>query len=452
MNRPTLWILLTGTIAAALLLLVKHEIDISYVTAPVERGDIINTITVTGLVSPVGEVKVGSQLSGQLAKVLVGFNHEIKKGQPLAQLDATIFKARLREAQSLVEVAETNVLIKEVGILRSESELKNAQEILAIAQLKIDDAYAIHQEAKSDFQRKELLLSSATIPRSQLDEARARHFSSVAKFRAEELKLQVQHLVILKAKLGVRMAKVEVQHAQGIVRQRQAAYDRAKVELERTVIRAPIDGVVIDRNVETGQTVAAALEAPTLFTLAKDLRQIEVKAIIDEADIGKIHKGQRVNFTVAAYARRQFSGQIIEIRKAPKKVENVVTYTVLISTENANQALFPGMTATIWIIVEKAQEVLSVPNAALRFQPPEDIVSHHSSEIKVSSRGASTSTSTIVWVLDKDGKPTPVEISTGAMDDFSTELLNGVLSEEDPVIVRSEKIPGRILFDLPFNW
>ena len=452
MKRLILWILLTGTIAAALLLFVKRESDISYVTAPVERGDIINTITVTGSVSPVGEVKVGSQLSGQLAIRLVDYNQEVKKNQPLARLDSTILTARLREAQSLVEVAEADVLIKEAGILKAEYELKNAHENLAIAQLKIDDAHAIHQEAKSDFQRKELLLSSATISRSQSDEARARYHSSVAKLRAEELKLQVQQLAILKAKLGVRIAKAGVQHAQGIVRQRQAAHDRAEVELERTVIRAPIDGVVIGLDVETGQTVAAALEAPTLFTLAKDLRQIEVKAVIDEADIGRVHVGQEVSFTVAAYARRQFSGNIIEIRKAPNKVENVVTYTVLIAAENADQTLFPGMTATIRIMVESVHDVLKVPNAALRFQPPEDVISLHSSAAKISGRSASTSTSTIVWVLDKDGKPAPLEISTGIMDDFSSELLNAALSEDAAVIVRAESVPGRMMFDLPFDW
>ena len=452
MKRLILWILLTGTIVVALLLFVERESDISYVTESVKRGDITNIITVTGSVSPVGEVKVGSQLSGQLEIRLVDYNQEVKKDQPLARLDSTILTARLREAQSLLEVAEADVLIKEVGILKAEYELKNAHENLAISQLKIDDAHAIHQEAKSDFQRKKLLLSSATISRSQLDEARARYHSSIAKLRTEELKLQVQQLAILKAKLGIRMAQAGVQHAQGIVRQRQAALDRAEVELERTVIRAPIDGVVIGLDVETGQTVAAALEAPTLFTLVKDLRQIEVKAVIDEADIGRVHVGQEVSFIVAAYARRQFSGSIIEIRKAPQKVENVVTYTVLIAAENADQILFPGMTATIRIMVESVQEVLKVPNAALRFKPPEDVISHHSSAAMISGSSAATSTSTVVWVLDKDGKPTPVEISTGAMDDFASELLNGALSEDDAVIVRSERVPGRKLFDFPFNW
>lgn len=431
-------VLLLGVIAAVLLLFVGRETDISYVTAPVERGDIINTITVTGSVSPVGEVKVGSQLSGQLAERLVDYNQEVKKDQPLARLDATILAARLREAQSLVEVAEADILIKEAGVGKAESELINAQGRLAVAQARIDDAQATHQQSLSDFQRKEKLAKRGSVSKSELDKAKAQHHSAVARLRAEELEQQVRRSAILSAEAGLRMAKAEVQHVKGIVRQRQAALERAEVELERTVIRAPIDGVVLDRDVESGQTVAAALEAPTLFTLVRDLQRIEVKAVIDEADIGRVHVGQEVSFSVAAYARRQFSGKIIEIRKAPRKVDNVVTYTVLVAAENADQALFPGMTATLRIMVESVQGVLKVPNAALRFKPPEGAVQQHTSGTDITQAGASAST--VVWVLAANGEPSPVEIRTGAMDDFASELVDGPLTEGDAVIVGSRSV------------
>ena len=442
-------VLLLFAIAAVLLLFVRRETNITYITAPVERGDIVNTITVTGSVSPIGEVKVGSQLSGQLAIRLVDYNQKVKKDQPLARLDSTIQAASLREAQSLVEVAEADVLIKEAGKDKAESELKNAHGRLAVAQARTDDAQATHQESKSDFQRKAALAQKGTVSKSELDEAKAQHHSSIARLHVEELEQQVLRSAILSAEAGLRMAKAEIQHAKGIVRQRRAALDRAEIELERTVIRAPIDGIVIGRDVETGQTVAAALEAPTLFTLARDLRSIEVKAVIDEADIGRVHVGQSVRFTVAAYPRRRFSGKIINIWKAPQKEKNVVTYTVLIAAENVDQALFPGMTATIHIVVESVQDVLKIPNAALRFKPPEDAVRQQTSGI--SSADADALASTVVWVLAANGEPSSLEIRTGAMGEFSSELVDGPLTEGDAVIVRSENAPGRLLFDLPFE-
>lgn len=450
LKRLTLGILLLGAVTVVLLFFLRREADITYLTAPVERGDILNTITVTGSVSPVGEVKVGSQLSGQLAERLVDYNQEVKKDQPLARLDSTILAAIVREAQSLVEVAETDVIIKEAGIGKAESELERARGRLAVAQARIDDAQATHQQSRSDFQRKETLAKRGSVSRSELDEAKAQHQSAVAKLRAEELEQQVRRSAILSAEAGLRMAKAEVQHAKGIVGQRQAALDRAKVELERTVIRAPIDGVVIGRDVETGQTVAAALEAPTLFTLVKDLRRIEVKAIIDEADIGRVHVGQGVSFTVAAYARRQFSGKIIEIRKSPRKLENVVTYTVLIAADNSDQALFPGMTTTLRIIVESVQGVLKVPNAALRFRPPDGSVPQQPSGRNIADAGAAGSS--LVWVLASNGKPSPVEILTGSMDDFASELIDGPLTEGDVVITNSRSAPGHLLFDFPLSW
>jgi HlyD family secretion protein len=437
--------LLLGAIAAALLLYVRQENGISYITAPVKRGDILNMITVTGSVSPVGEVKVGSQISGQLSERLADYNQEVKKGQILARLDSTIFAANVREAQSLVEVAETDVLIKEAGTTKAESELENARGRLSVLEAQTGNARAIFKEAESDFQRKKILAQSGTISISQLDEARAQYQSSVATLHAEELEQQVWGSAILSAEAELRMSSAQVLYAKGIVRQRQAALDRAEVEMERTVIRAPIDGTVIGLDVETGQTVAAALEAPTLFTLVKDLRQVEVKAIIDEADIGRVHLEQAVSFTVAAHSSRKFKGAITEIRKAPKKVENVVTYTVLISADNADLTLFPGMTATIRIVVESVQGVLRVPNAALRFRPPNESAEQLRSRKEFENSGAAGSA--LVWVLDGNGKPSPLQIRTGAMDGLASELLDGPLTEGQLLVVGFESSP-RSLFGI----
>jgi HlyD family secretion protein len=437
--------LLLGAIVAALLLYVRQENGISYITAPVKRGDILNMITVTGSVSPVGEVKVGSQISGQLSERLADYNQEVKKGQILARLDSTIFAANVREAQSMVEVAETDVLIKEAGTTKAEAELENARGRLAVSEARTGNARAIYEEAESDFQRKKTLSISGIISTSQLDEARAQFQSSVATLHAEELEQLVWSSAILSAEAELRMSSAQVLYAKGIVRQRQAGLDRAEVEMERTVIRAPIDGIVIGLDVETGQTVAAALEAPTLFTLAKDLRQVEVKAIIDEADIGRVHLEQAVSFTVAAHGSRKFKGAITEIRKAPKKVENVVTYTVLISADNADLTLFPGMTATIRIVVESVQGVLRVPNAALRFRLPNESAEQLRSRKEFENSG--TAGSALVWVLDGNGKPSPLQIRTGAMDGLTSELLDGPLTEDQLLVVGFESLP-RSLFGI----
>ncbi len=419
-----------------------NEIEYVYSSMPLERGDIVNRITVTGTVSPIGEVKVGSQLSGQLAERLVDFNHNVKKGQPLARLDATIFAAKVREAQSLVEVAEADVVIKEAGITKAESELQNARGRLAVAEARIEDAQAISRQASGEFRRREMLTKSGTVSKSDLDDAKAHHQSSIARLRAEELEHQVRLFAIRSAEAALHMARAEVQYAKGVVRQRQAALDQATVELERTVIRAPIDGIVIGRDVESGQTVAAALEAPTLFTLARDLGQIEVQATVDEADIGRVHIEQPVSFRVAAYPEREFAGKVVEIRKAPKKLEKVVTYTVLISAENLDRTLLPGMTATISIVVESVRDVLKLPNAALRFQPPDRSGQREVEARREPEPDRPADRTRVVWVPDEDGRPAPLEIRIGLMGDYFSELVAGELSEGGAVLVGFEALSG----------
>ena len=203
-----------------------------------------------------------------------------------------------------------------------------------------------------------------------LDRVRAQRDAAHAQLRAADARQRAEVAAIAGAEAAIRVAKAQVEIARAAVRQRQAALDFTKVELARTVIRAPLDGVVIGRNVELGQTVAASLQAPTLFTIAQDLRQMQVEANVDEADIGHIEPNQRVTFTVDAYLGRSFRGGIVEIHKAPQVFQNVVTYTVVISAENSDLALLPGMTATVRIVVAEKADVLKVPNAALRFRPP----------------------------------------------------------------------------------
>jgi HlyD family secretion protein len=223
--------------------------------------------------------------------------------------------------------------------------------------------------AKRDLDRKRSLHRQAIISKSQIDDADAAHDQAHAQFSAAEAQEQAQASIVISHKAQVKMAQAQVEHSLAQVKQREAALHNCKVDLEHTIIRSPLAGVVIQRTVDIGQTVAASLQAPTLFTIAQDLRKMQVDTNVDEADIGRIVVGQRVSFTVDAFPDLEFTGQVEQIRKAPKTIQNVVTYTVVVSAENQDQKLLPGMTANVQVVIDERHDVLRVPNAALRFKP-----------------------------------------------------------------------------------
>jgi HlyD family secretion protein len=236
------------------------------------------------------------------------------------------------------------------------------------------------------------------------------------------------------AEADLELAQAELLNAVATVPQMEAALNFVEAELHRTVIRAPIDGIVIKRDVDSGQTVAASLEAPTLFTIAQDLREMKVHAKIDEADVGRIKVGQRSTFTVDAFPGRTFNGTVTQIRRAPEVIENVVTYTVVIETSNPDLLLLPGMTAIVNIVVRESGDGLTVPNAALGFAPqdrPRQVVNLDLDEPPNRAAGANAS----VWTLDRTGAPTPVPIHTGMSDGTVTEIVSGDLRAGQKVIV-----------------
>jgi HlyD family secretion protein len=349
-------------------------------------------------------VQVGSQLSGRIDELYVDFNDTVQQGQKLIRLDQKSFKAKVAEASATLTMAKTRVHVQQAVVGRAKAELRTA---------------ATGLKRKSDLRKK------GTTSIQVLDEAQGRHDSAAA---------------------AMRKAEAELAHARAEVPQKQAILDITEVELERTVILAPIDGVVIKRDVDKGQTVAASLEAPTLFTIAQDLRQMEVHARIDEADIGRITIGQRAVFSVDAFPSRKFTGEVTQIRKAPEVVNNVVTYTVLIRTGNPDLLLLPGMTATIRIVTAETDLVLKVPSAALHFQPTNTRVLIRDAEAKVAGGEGLAAT---VWMLDGADRPTPVDIRVGLKDIGGAEFLSGGLSEGDAVVVgESASTSGRGFFGL----
>ena len=296
-------------------------------TSEISRGDITRSVATTGSVQPLVTVEVGSQLSGQIAKLYVDFNSPVQENQVIALLDPSSYEKRVRQADADREVSEANVTVQKANITRAKANLTLT---------------------KLEYERQQSLVKKGTLAQSSLDTAKANYESAQA---------------------DLEIANAQLRNAQAVVEQRVAALSSAQIDLDRTKIRSPINGVVISRKVDVGQTVAASLSSPVLFNIAQDLRQIQLEASVDESDIGNVKKGNSVTFSVDAYPDDKFRGTVEQIRLEPVEEQNVVTYTVIISAHNPEQKLLPGMTANIEIVTGKRQNVLRVDNDALRFRP-----------------------------------------------------------------------------------
>jgi HlyD family secretion protein len=303
---------------------------ISYDTAEATRGAIRRIVSTSGPVRAVITVSVGSQLSGQIQEIAADFNSEVKPGQVLARLDAKTFEARVAQARADLAAAEAAVRNQEAALAKAEAVLRQTGRAI---------------------ERQRALADRRIASQSTLDTA----------IRDEE---------VAKAELSV--ARAQIESAKATVAQRRAQLAQAQIDLDRTEIRSPIDGTVISRTVDRGQTVAASLQAPELFKIAQDLRQIQIEAQVNEADIGAVAEGNAVAFTVDAYPERRFEGKVAQVRLAATELQNVVTYTVIVEAANEDRRLFPGMTANVEIETDTRENVLRVPNDALRFRPRED--------------------------------------------------------------------------------
>jgi HlyD family secretion protein len=420
---------------------------VSYRTANVERGDLEITVNANGTIKPVKTVDVSSQLSGQISELLVDFNDEVREGQPIARLDSRSFAARVRGAKSAVEVAQIGVKTKQAAIKIAEADLENARASRFVLEAQVESAQATNTQAKQDLERKTSLFSRQTISEAQIEQARASYLSAAASLRAKQAESTVNDSVVLRAEANLQLAKGELEDAIATVDGKNALLDEALIDLDRTTIQAPIDGVIVGRKVDLGQTVAASLEAPKLFVVAQDLRQMEVHAKVDEADIGRIRQGQSVRFTVESYPGRAFRGTVVQIRKSPEEVQNVVIYTVVISAENKDLALLPGMTAFATIVVQSSSSILKVPNAALRFTPPFETTGISNDEEVGAAEGEGVAgASAVVWTLQDTGKLISVRIHVGNSDAASTEVVSGGLTNGQRVIVGAVAPPKQWSF------
>src|SRR5436309_14038247 len=335
----------------------------------VERGPLTAAVSATGNLNAVITVQVGSQVSGQIKDLLVDFNSIVKKNQVIARIDQDIFVAKVNQAKADVDSAKATVLNQEAQIERARADVENARAALAEGKAQTAKAQVAVVDAKRDYDRKTELFARKLIAKSDLDSSQAAHDSAIAQLESAKAHEQALDSSIQSATAQLRVAQAMAVSARAQVEQKNAALKQAQVDLDHTTILAPVDGVVVSRQVDVGQTVAASLQAPVLFTIAQDLTRMQVETSVDEADIGRIKLDDRAGFTVDAFPGETFVGTVTQIRKAAQIVQNVVTYTVVVAVANPTGKLVPGMTANGKLVTAEKPSVPKVPHAALRFRP-----------------------------------------------------------------------------------
>lgn len=431
------WLILAGVVVVAGLIIafgLNRNTQAQHFTAKVERGQIDDVVEATGTINAVITVQVGSQVSGTIAKLNADFNSRVHRGDVVALIDPALFKGTL---------------------LQAAADLENAKANLLAARANLEKAKAGLVQTKSDYDRTVGLFNGGILSQQQLDLAKANYDS---------------------AKAGVNAAEANVTQAAAQVSQKEAAVTVAQTNLDYTVIRSPIDGTVVARNVDVGQTVAASLQAPTIFTIAQDLTKMWVYAKTDESDVGNIKIGKPVTFKVDAFPKDTFHGVVSQVRMNATTVQSVVTYDTIIEFANPELKLFPGMTAYVTIPVATVQNALKLPNTALRYKPPmtaEEILAIYrqygmdagggkpaADEPVVAGNGTQTgpamqnlprapkSDTAVVWKLHPDNTMEPVKVSLGITDHAYTEVtavLKGELKQGDELIIRSVAAKSQVL-------
>ena len=340
-----------------------------YRLARIDRGTIVASVSATGTVQPVTTVLVGSQLSGQVRELLADYNTAVRAGQIIARLDDDQLRARLAAARAELAQATSGVATARAQLDRLRAELTSAEAGIANADAQEARAQSQLDEAMRERERKRALIGRGAATAADLERAEAAALQAQASRAAARAQGEAARAARNGAQAALLVAQTQIAGAEAQVAQREAVLRQVEVDLDRAEIKAPIDGVVIRRDVDVGQTVAASLQAPVLFTIAQDLRHVEIHVAVDEADVGRIRPGQEAQFSVAAYPTANFRGEVLMTRLGAQTIQNVVTYVVVISAENRDQRLMPGMTATVRLITDRRDDVLRAPNAALRWRP-----------------------------------------------------------------------------------
>ena len=476
-----------------------------YMTAKVERGNLRNTVTATGVLQAVTTVQVGSQASGTISALYADFNSVVKKGQVIAQLDPSTAQAQVQQARANLENARASLIQARAGVTASRAGTADAQaKVLAAkstiqtqqagvsgAQANLSVLKAERDDAMSALKQQEALATAGVISKRDYEVAQTAYKTAHARYNQATAQLN-QAMIGEKMSAGagqaqadaqlqqsqaqIQQAQAQVQQAEAQVHQAQAALSVAEVNLSHTTITSPIDGIVVSRDINVGQTVAASLSAPTLFTIANDLTKMQVIANIDQADIGLVEQAKTATFGVDAFPGKEFKGTIQQMRLNPQNVQNVVTYNVVLDVDNPEQKLKPGMTANLTITIDERNNVLKVPNAALRFRPQTANAQNRSNgdnngtqrqsraqrnadggqgaqgsqasqdrqdnRLTPASSPVVAGQNRLVWVLGQDGKPQARRVIVGLSDGSATEVVSGNLQEGDVIII-GETISGQ---------
>ena len=340
-----------------------------YLTAAVERGAVATTVNATGVVNAVTTVQVGSQVSGTIQKLFVDFNSPVKEGDVIAQIDPAPLSTKVAQARANVASALAAVQVAQATTINAKAAVETAQANAESARANIEKSKVALADARRILERNKEMARKSLIAQNDLDTAQMIYDGAVAQLKSSEAQLEAATGQLKSASAQQRLAAAQELAAAAQVDQTKAALQAAELDLEHTTIRAPVNGIVVSRSVDVGQTVAASLQAPVLFLIAQDLTQMQVDTNVSEADIGRVRVGQRVTFTVDAYQNITFIGEVTQVRNAPITVQNVVTYDAVVQVANPDLRLKPGMTANVSFLVAERQDVIKVPTAALRFQP-----------------------------------------------------------------------------------
>jgi len=343
--------------------------DTPYRTAAIDRGRITASVRATGTLTPMTTVVVGSQLSGQIVEILADYNSQVKAGQVVARLNSDQIKTRRDAAAADLQQARADLVVKRAQLERAKVARTKANSTVNDLEAQRDRTRAQLADAKRTFDRQNELFTRGAGAQQGLDSARTQVEIQTATLASNEAQIASLQAEIAGLDADIALAQGQVQSGEAAISQRDAKLKDILIDLERTDIRSPVDGVVVQRQVDLGQTVAASLSAPVLFQIAQDLRTIDIYANIDEADVGRLKVDQDVSFSVNAYPNRTFQGKVQMVRLGAQTIQNVVTYTGVVRVANRDLALLPGMTANLQIVTDDRQDVLRVPNAALRFRP-----------------------------------------------------------------------------------
>ena len=341
---------------------------VEYRFGTVERGTITNVVSSTGKVVAVGEVKISSQVAGQIILVMADYNTPVTAGQVLARLDPEAFESKVAQAEADLAISRASLLSNRASVERSQSDLRNGDASLQSLQAQLSNSRISLEAAERDYNLQRELFARNVVATKAVDDATTKYEQAKTNFDQITANIQGSLATQEGRKASLAQSNASVTTAEAQVKQREAQLASAKIELERTVIKAPVNGTVIDRTAEVGQTIQNNSNI-ALFTVAQDLRQMQLEVSVDEADIGKVAQGMVIKFNVDAFPGREFQAAVRQVRLAPKTVQNVVTYTIIATAPNTDMALLPGMTATARVIIEERANAMRIPNSALRYTP-----------------------------------------------------------------------------------